>query len=146
MWKVGRAPAGSQCSEPDFQLALGSQPLATPAPDLILLKSMQPRTESKFLFAWSVFKNKVVGATKKSYFEISCFSTKSFNKRINSVLKVLCVFSRCELFRLLWYESLYTRPNRNIFRICMTAFVCPCCFKESCVISVVWLICAVGYI
>lgn len=108
-WKVERAPAGSQCSEPDFQLALGSQPLAPPRPrHLILLKSMQPRTESKSLFAWSAFKNKVVGATKKSYFEISCFSTKSFNKRINSVLKVLCVFSRCELFRLLWYKGLYT--------------------------------------
>lgn len=39
-----------------------------------------------------VLKKKVVGATNLSYFLISCFSTTSFNIRINSILKVLCIF------------------------------------------------------
>lgn len=57
--------------------------------------------------------------------------------RINSILKVMCIFSRRELFIIPSVQSLQTRQGRAMFRICVITLPHLYLYIEYCMTSVI---------
>lgn len=78
----------------------------------------------------------MVGAMKNSYFLISFFLQSVLYVRIHSILKVMCIFSRCELFIIVFVQELCKLGIIEIFLDCIITLVHTCFFKDYCMISV----------